>query len=84
LEVGDSRAVVPLVEALKYDAYQIRKIAADALGKLKDVNAMEPLIEALTDQDNAVRSAAADALRQMNDTEAKAALYKFQIIYAIN
>jgi HEAT repeat protein len=55
-------AVEPLIAALKHKDSDVRKVAAEALGEIKDPRAVEPLIAALKDKDSDVRKAAAEAL----------------------
>jgi HEAT repeat protein len=52
----------PLIAALKDRDKDVRKAAAQALGKIGDPRAVEPLIPALSDKDNDVRSVTAEAL----------------------
>jgi hypothetical protein len=44
-EIGDKRAVEPLIKALGYEDEYVRKSAAEALGKIGDARAVEPLIK---------------------------------------
>jgi HEAT repeat protein len=67
-KIGDTRAVEPLVEALKDDIH-VRWRAAEALLEIGKTSAsVEPLVEALKDEDSYVfndwhvREAAAEAL----------------------
>ncbi len=62
-ELGDARAVDPLIAALK-DA-EVRKAAAEALGKIGDVRALKPLLATLRDSDLDVREAVVEALDQI-------------------
>ena len=55
-------AVEPLIAALKHKDSDARKVAAEALGEIKDPRAVEPLIAALKDEKWDVRAAAAEAL----------------------
>ncbi|UCD54652.1 MAG: HEAT repeat domain-containing protein, partial [Candidatus Omnitrophota bacterium] len=70
--IGDTRAVVPLIELLKDKdkGSSIRSAAASALGQIGDVRAVEPLIEALKDEAPWVRSTAAQALGKLGDVSA--------------
>lgn len=69
-DLGDERAVEPLIEALKDEDKYVRKSAAEASGKLGDERLVEPLIEALNDEDWFVQEKAAAALGKMGDTRA--------------
>lgn len=72
-QIGDSRAVEPLVAVLKdKDEYSsLRLDAARALGQIGDTRAVEPLIVALKDQElGKRRSLVARALGQIGDTRA--------------
>lgn len=70
-EIGDSRAVDSLIQALKddKDSY-VRNKAAEALGKIGDAQAVDPLIKALKDKEWMVRSGAAWALGKIGDARA--------------
>jgi HEAT repeat protein len=50
-KIGDTRAVEPLIAALKTRDSDVRQAAAEALGKIGDARAVEPLIAALKDED---------------------------------
>ena len=66
-ELGDGRAVGPLIATL-YDADgEVRSRAASALGRLNDARAVEPLIATLHDPDWNVRSSGAIALGELGD-----------------
>jgi HEAT repeat protein len=71
-----SRAVEPLVAALKDKDSKVRSNAAKALGHLArtDPRAAEPLVAALKDPDSEVRSNAAEALGTRTDPRAVEAL----------
>ncbi|MGF7119358.1 HEAT repeat domain-containing protein [Methanobacterium oryzae] len=77
-KIHDSRALFPLVDALKYQKWHdnfvimgsVREYAAEALGALKDAKAVYPLIEALYDKDEEVRWKAAWALGNIGDKRA--------------
>jgi HEAT repeat protein len=64
-EMGDTRAVEPLIEALKYHNPEVRCLAAKVLGRINGVRAIWALISALKDEDKEVRMRAAWALKQM-------------------
>lgn len=59
------RDVGGLIKALKYEDEQIRRAAAEALGKIHDRKAVRPLIEALKDDDWNVRMLSAWSLGQI-------------------
>jgi HEAT repeat protein len=62
-EIGDPRAVGPLVTALKGQDADVHRLAAEALGRIGDARAVEPLVAALGDQ--AMRRSAAVALAEI-------------------
>jgi len=67
-EIKDTRAIKPLIAALKERNCAVRLEAAEALGKIGDVRAAEPLIMSLLkDSDPNVRGAAARALGEIKD-----------------
>ncbi|MHB8958933.1 MAG: HEAT repeat domain-containing protein [Candidatus Limnocylindrales bacterium] len=76
-EIGDPRAVEPLIAALADGAGDLgldcsqgtRKAAAEALGRIGDARAIGPLVAALEDRDRRVGEAAAAALHQMGIPE---------------
>ncbi len=74
--LGDARAVEPLIKALGDGDEDVRHAAAGALGKLGDIRAVEPLIKALGDGDGRVRREAARALGKLGDTRAVEPLIK--------
>jgi len=63
-ELGDTRAVEPLIAALRDQDRRVRKSAAAALGQMGDPRAVEPLIIALQDQYPGVALSATEALVQ--------------------
>ena len=69
-EIGDRRAVEPLIMALGAGNEAMSAAAAMALGKLKDALAVEPLIRALSDRAGDVRANAAKALGEIGDRRA--------------
>ncbi|MFB0562557.1 MAG: HEAT repeat domain-containing protein [Candidatus Lokiarchaeia archaeon] len=74
-EIGDRRAVEPLIEALKDERGGVRKAAAAALGRLKDKRAVEPLIEVLKENIKSIplqllKEIAVRALGKINDPKA--------------
>ena len=58
-QLGDARAVEPLIAALADRDSAVRVSAAGALGQLGNAQAVEPLIAALADRDSDVRVSAA-------------------------
>lgn len=69
-ELGDIRAVEPLLQALSDPSSEVRKNAIESLAKLGDLRAVEPLIHCLQDSDFFVRSQAASALAKLGDAKA--------------
>ena len=70
-DLGDRRAVKPLIAALHHHHDAIRWQAALALGKLKDRRAVEPLISILRSRDaRAPKGAAIRALGELRDQRA--------------
>ncbi|MCH8149144.1 MAG: HEAT repeat domain-containing protein, partial [Planctomycetes bacterium] len=67
-EIGDARAVQPLVSVLKADS-KLGSHAADALAKVGDRRAVDPLIRALKEDDER-RYRAAAALAEIGDPRA--------------
>jgi hypothetical protein len=67
-------AVPALIQALGDSGWEVRRAAAEALGKLGDPQAVPPLIKALGDSDRDVRFAAAWALGKLGDPQAIPAL----------
>ena len=74
--IGDARAVEPLIKALGEDKSEVRWPAAGALGKIGDKRAVDPLIEELGDDDESVNSSAAEALGEIGDARAVEPLIK--------
>jgi HEAT repeat protein len=73
-EIGDPRAVKPLIAVLKDHKEDVRKAAAIALGKIGDPRAVEPLIAVLKEIEGVVFRgvcrAAAEALGEIGDPRA--------------
>ncbi|MEE9233992.1 MAG: HEAT repeat domain-containing protein [Candidatus Acidoferrales bacterium] len=69
-QIGDPRAVEPLVEVLQDEPSKVRRAAAQALGTLGAVRALEPLLAALEDESPDVRREAAKALGHIGDPRA--------------
>ncbi len=68
-EMRDTRAVEPLIHALKDESPYVRFTTAKALGEMGDPRAVEPLIEALKDKDGKVRESAGKALAKIKAKE---------------
>ena len=69
-EIGDSRAVEPLVGVLKhFELWALRFEAARSLGMINDPSAVGPLTEALSDKDAYVREGAEGALKKITGKE---------------
>jgi HEAT repeat protein len=64
-EIGDHRAVEPLIEALRSNNPEVRCLAAWVLGKIEGVRAIRDLITATKDEDKEVRVRAAWALQRI-------------------
>jgi HEAT repeat protein len=69
-EIGDKRAVEPLIAVLGNDNWSIRNSAVLALNKLKDKRAVMPIISLLNDENNSVRWESAKALGEFGDARA--------------
>jgi HEAT repeat protein len=61
----DTRNVLGLIKALKDSDIELRRCAANALGKIGDALAVDPLVGVLKDIDATVRSQAVIALAQI-------------------
>jgi HEAT repeat protein len=68
-QIGDSRAVKPLIAALD-DQQGVIEMAALALGEMGDPRAVDPLTEPLNHGNWEVRSSAAKALGKIGDERA--------------
>ncbi len=66
-QIGDRRAVEPLIQATKDQDPDVRAAAARALGNIRDPKAVEPLTAALEDEEPPVQIAAALALGELGD-----------------
>ncbi len=73
-EMGDERAIAPLLEALQDESVPVRYAAAESLGHYHDSQAVRALLDALNDGNEFVRSAVAHALGQTGNDEAIDAL----------
>ena len=71
-EIGDARAVEPLIAMLTENPYESNVMRA--LGDIGDARAVEPLVAMLKYEDWSVRKAAAEALEKIGDPQAVAAL----------
>lgn len=69
-EIGDARAIEPLITLLNLDYLSVRLVAAEALGNFRDPRTVGPLIAALKDPESAVRRRAAEALGKIGDARA--------------
>lgn len=69
-EIGDIRAVGPLIEALEEKDLDLYSTVTIALAEIGDERAVEPLIEALKDDDWYVRVSSARALGIIGDERA--------------
>lgn len=76
-EIGDVRAVEPLIELMKVSGNYWEPVVA--LGKIKDKKAIEPLIEALQNKDSTPgdRCRIIEALGEINDSGTKIYLMPF-------
>jgi len=74
-ELGDKRAVKPLIKRLKKDKDDhVRQNAAYALGLLNDARAVKPLIKASEEGDRATRAIAIGSLGRLRNEESIDAL----------
>ncbi len=69
-EIGDARAVEPLMAALASDNDLLRTAAAASLGEIGDARAVEPLMAALASDNDLLRTAAAASLGKIGDARA--------------
>ena len=69
-DVGDRRAVAPLIATLGDKNHVLRQQSATALGRLGDPRAFETLLKAMGDVEEEVRAKATDALGKLGDTRA--------------
>lgn len=75
-EIGDQRAIEPLMRALSDSDRDVRKEAARVLGEIGDQRVVEPLIKALSDSNWDVHIEAAKALGKIKDQRAVEPLIK--------
>jgi len=69
-DIGDPRAVEPLIKHLGVEADLMRARTVSALGKIGDDRAVGPCVQMLTDEDDDVRKAAAESLGLLGDASA--------------
>ncbi len=69
-ELGDARAVEPLLARLEDEEWSVRGSAAEALGRLGDARAVEGLLARLEDEEGYVRGSAYEALLAILDRNA--------------
>jgi HEAT repeat protein len=67
--IGDSRAIEPLITALRDPDAEVRRAAVEALGRSSDLEAMFLLRESLQDENARVRQAAVGVLGRSGDPE---------------
>ncbi len=75
-QIGDARAIEPLITALKRYQQDVRQAATEALGEIGDPRAVEPLIEALDQEDAFLCLPVAVALQKIGDPRAVEPLIK--------
>jgi HEAT repeat protein len=73
-ELGDRRAVEPLIAALGDSDFQVRMYSAESLGKIGDPRAVQSLTRSLLDGSSIVRAVAAETLGKFGDAGAAASL----------
>jgi len=72
----DERVLIPLLKTLNSTDTQLKKRAAEALGKLGNASAVKPLLTSLNDTDTTVRQSVIIALGQIGDARALESLTK--------
>jgi len=70
-EIGDARAVEPLLAALRDEDSDVREAAAEALGKIGDARAAVPLRSALGEHSHGIMEAARKASLMRPSSRAK-------------
>lgn len=75
--LGNSKAVEPLITALKDVEAKVRSSAAQALGKIGDSQAVQPLLATVDDRSETVRHSIIEALGQLGDPETIGSLIEF-------
>ncbi|MCL4250614.1 MAG: HEAT repeat domain-containing protein [Anaerolineae bacterium] len=69
-QLGDVRAMSPLIDALRDSNARVRGSTVNSLGLLRDARVVLPLNEALRDPEASVRRSAAQMLGKLGDTRA--------------
>jgi HEAT repeat protein len=69
-QIGDERAVEPLLQLLRDERQSVRSAAVSALEKIGDERAVEPLLQLLRDEKPFERQRAAEALGEIGDERA--------------
>jgi HEAT repeat protein len=64
-QLGDTRAVMPLINVLNAPGYQIPLNAVQSLGKLGDIRAIDPLLIILNNSKDRLHDAASTALKRL-------------------
>lgn len=64
-QIGDARAVEPLISVLNHSDWHVRDAAVEALGQIGDARAFNPLLAALKDGEGYVSHSASTALKRM-------------------
>ena len=64
-EIGDPRAVEPLIKAAENPKFSLREGAIWGLGELGDKRAVDSLVKTLNDKDKDIRICAAEALDEL-------------------
>ena len=65
VEIGDSRAVEPLIRVAKKRETFSSESAMEALGNFNNKRSMDYLVKSLKDKDRDIRTAAAEALEEL-------------------
>jgi HEAT repeat protein len=78
-ELGDKRAVEPLIDMLEDPSFRVRKGAAVALGWLKDKRAVDPLLKYLKKAQASEFSSITYALSELKDKKAVEPLIKIAL-----
>ena len=67
-EIGDKRAVIPLIKAIEDEALEVQYVSVKSLGMLGDRRAVEPLIRCLTSEEKWIRRGAAPLIPLLKDS----------------